>query len=523
MISTNILPITGLSENKNKLLSLNHIVSMTSQKRYRHHQDSGSNRDRFKDLPPRFKRQKSSSSPTRAQSPSKGENNNETTNTHETDFPQLEPAMLSATAATTAATTAAAAREPSSSSVYEFKDKVTNHFEPRSDKIQSQQLPSHTTWNHPKDKAQSQQLLSHTTWNHPKEHDSIYMSSPWSNQDYLSVGFQQPKHVALGTNFGYKADLSPLYSWAPADSAQFYGLSDVTEDPIWTNVYADQRGHQFPGYIGNNENLTTRQYMHPLKPQDSCWDYPTSTHYPAVASPPANISSSPLPIESSEKKNHNKKTDAITDKQIVDYSDPDIRTIEMLRELERVADQKERENEEFGADRKSLVSHHLRMLMCAVDRYTEGIEDDLAMISRHDEVRPAADSRGSTPGVSAEAVNSTAYEQTSDVTRSTIRQSPSLQSPRCQEHQSLWNEPLISPKTNKLSNQTQDSYVLSPHTPPLLSEQNVSGGNITAAWDLWSSPTFDFCNVLTNHSSDISRVGSVRERRPLYERQVQNY
>ncbi|BFZ16424.1 hypothetical protein BsWGS_19463 [Bradybaena similaris] len=476
---------------------------MTSQKRYRHHQDGGSNRDRFKDIPPRFKRQKSSSSPTRAQSPSNGEKNNETTHTHESDFPQLESATLSATAATLSAT-AATAREPSSPSVYEFKDKVTSHFGSRSDKMQSQPLPSPATWDHPKDL------------------DSIYVSSPWNNQGYLSVGFQQPKHVALGTHFGYKADLSPLYSWAPVDSPQLYGLSDVTEDPIWTNVYADQRGNLSPGYIVNNENLTSRQYMHPLKPQDSCWDYPTSTRYPAAASPPANISSSPLPIESNEKKNHNKKTDTFIDKQIVDYSDPDIRTIEMLRELERVADQKERENEEFGADRKSLVSHHLRMLMCAVDRYTEGIEDDLAMISRHDEVRPATDSRGSTPGVSADAVSSTAYEQTSDVTRSTIRQSPSLQSPRFQEH-SVWDELLISPKTNKLTNQTQDSYVLSSHTPPLLSEQSVAGGNITAAWDLWSSPTFDFCDVLTNHSPDISRVRSVRERRPLYERQVQNY
>lgn len=82
-----------------------------------------------------------------------------------------------------------------------------------------------------------------------------------------------------------------------------------------------------------------------------------------------------------------------------DYSDPDLRTMEMLRELERVADQKEKEDqererkerEESGNlkdnDRKNYVSHHLRMLMCAVDRYTADI-DELPCKSESDFITP---------------------------------------------------------------------------------------------------------------------------------------
>jgi len=88
---------------------------------------------------------------------------------------------------------------------------------------------------------------------------------------------------------------------------------------------------------------------------------------------PSNISSQNN--VSSRTKNQNPEDKVV-------YSDPDKQTILLLRELERVADEKEKEDQQKekvignnGTDRKNLVSHHLRMLMCAVDRYTADVDE----------------------------------------------------------------------------------------------------------------------------------------------------
>jgi len=264
------------------------MTQTCTQKRYRHPHDS--NPQRFRDLPPRFKRQKST-----------GKSDSE-----EHKFDNQE-------------------------------NKIDNIQAIGASNIQS------TTFSSGSSMKQPIQYMS----NMPRSRSGFGISEP-----QLSVNTKMmnsfPTNDQNRRDYAYyhENDTPPMSPWSPASSSQIQN-SSIAIDSM------------------------------------------TSTRRAEIMSPCLEMAQVANPALC---KKVNKLTQNIAGQpsgQAADISDPDIRTIEMLRELERVADLKEREDQERerrereqngdskdASDRKNYVSHHLRMLMCAVDRYTADIDEE---------------------------------------------------------------------------------------------------------------------------------------------------
>ena len=265
------------------------MTQTCTQKRYRqyHHDNTA---PRFRDLPPRFKRQKSSSSKTESEETS-------LENQENTDFVQ-SPLPLSDT----------------------MKQPMSNAIKPN--------VPF------------SDPALSVNT--------KLYSSTPFQVVDQYGRGYLCYQECVTPPMSPYgimnnRQTESPEHCVSPSPFSKRTNSSEAMSPCL---EMAKVAGPVSKNGVGNLQNN-----------QQSC------------------------PVESTNTKSPG---------QYTDFSDPDLRTMEMLRELERVADQKEKEDQERerkereesgnpkdGNDRKNYVSHHLRMLMCAVDRYTADIEEDL--------------------------------------------------------------------------------------------------------------------------------------------------
>ncbi|CAG5132720.1 unnamed protein product [Candidula unifasciata] len=458
---------------------------MTSQKRYRQHQENNKNSSRFRDLPPRFKRQKSTGSPTAPPSASPtvtpvaaetqlGVEINHTSVVNDTVSPQ--PVVLSQMA-------------PSIVNVSSPEESLRNQARPGTDRFQ---VP----------------VSSVSSWQWPANSES-YVLSQWDQRQFNRATNVQPPPVALGTHFGYKMDSPPLSPWASRNASNFPGQFGVGS-PAWVSPTGDLctgQGVRSPPMYFNNENWAPNQnLMYPHSPGGVWGKPPTPQH---LYTSPSVALQDRAPVSSLYMENHN--IGDRSSERSIDYSDPDIRTIEMLRELERVADEKE--SEDFGVDRKSLVSHHLRMLMCAVDKYTEGVEDGA---SRQDEVSLATNSRESSPHVSPhppEARIRVNMQEAEPESRMSFWSSGN--------EKSSWKHPQTEQASLAASQQMARTQAYQ-HTPVNEQPNNIEGQNI--AWDLWSSPSFDFSGLLNQDLDDLTRnpfsrsKESDEKRKPLYQR-----
>lgn len=210
-----------------------------------------------------------------------------------------------------------------------------------------------------------------------------------------------------------------------------------------------------------------------------------------------------------------------------DYSEKDKRIIEMFKVLEKVADEKEKEDIENGTQGKTLVSHHLRMLMCAIDKYTEGI-DEGEENSRSDEapVEERSISPTSTPGsrrtTPPPPARTTPPPQIAPLTpryRATTppRANPSpsnlymMPTPIMQQHAVPVSLPVANFHNGNVAYQQAQScvppfYQTSSYqfSPKMKSPQPWTPTN-TPSWDLWSSPspnTLDVFNMSGLNSSE---------------------
>lgn len=182
-----------------------------------------------------------------------------------------------------------------------------------------------------------------------------------------------------------------------------------------------------------------------------------------------------------------------------DYSENDRRIIEMFKELERVADQKEKEEDEDGADRKSLVSHHLRMLMCAIDKYTEGIEDEEECGGRGDESyyndrssSPSpAKSIAKTPVSPKESLDNQQSAQRFSTKVTSTAETQTAPAVYVQSHQATDILPTMHQRAlynvSAVHNEERPSDILSKIKPSLSVDMQP--------WDLWSSPSFNVLDV----------------------------
>lgn len=291
-----------------------YLIKMTSQKRYRHHHDNNA-ASRFRDLPPRFKRQKSSSSP----KPTPVESNlmNQENEKFSSPSPSNSPPLSQNTILTCNASLDTPMKQP-------FR--IFNSQSPPPSLLQGQV---------PKDAPLSVNTVGFVDYSFP-------MTEVYSNNQYL-----QPHNYLT----------PPLSPWAmqngQCDAMKSLPGSELAVYPQNSRTSPDILAPALEMATASPESPWMRHS--PILHQDRL--HTASPIHPEALSKPSQM--------------HNVRV------KPVDFSDPDIRTIEMLRELERVADQKEKEDEaDAGTDRKNLVSHHLRMLMCAVDRYTADIDEE---------------------------------------------------------------------------------------------------------------------------------------------------
>uniref|UniRef100_A0A2C9LM58 Uncharacterized protein n=1 Tax=Biomphalaria glabrata TaxID=6526 RepID=A0A2C9LM58_BIOGL len=429
---------------------------MTSQKRYRHHQENHNNR--YRDLPPRFKRQKSSSSP-----PPPAPVTSPDSILQEISSPTSKCNKLSVDNTTPCAL-----------------------YFPHSERVESIEPIS-------PGKA-SASTIDPLKWSTLTRKDVPVLSTV-DNQYYNITPII---HVPLGTQFGYSPPLSPWNQANATTISAYQGQpNSLCKSDPWSQTsgesYISQRLHSPATLNFNNENhVPMHNKVQQLSPP---LQWSKSSNIP--------VHTPPISLQQNEKKNQNsgKNTPA---KQGIDYSDPDIRTIEMLRELERVADEKQ--NDDFGVDRKSLVSHHLRMLMCAVDRYTEGIDDDVYK----DEVASNTDSSH------------------------TVKQDSLVSEMWPKDHSMLLSEDSsptkLHPWTNKILSAGQGQQSMLASESPLKSSPSNT-------WDLWSSPTFDICDFFLSQPLPCSvsdselphfdlfgscqrgdDIEEIKPRKPLYKR-----
>ncbi|KAH9505038.1 hypothetical protein Btru_061483 [Bulinus truncatus] len=320
-------------------------------------------------------------------------------------------------------------------------------------------------------------------------------------------------HIPLGTQFGYSPPLSP---WNMSIYSGPTGLG-YKNDP-WSQTPGESYGLLSPAKLNfQNENRIPLQNTIQQHSPVSSWPKPAFS--PQLSSNVQNTSYAHQNTFSHLKDKLSPPT-VITQQSSIDYSDPDIRTIEMLRELERVADEKQ--NDDFGVDRKSLVSHHLRMLMCAVDRYTEGIEDEM---SRIDEVA-TIESTAHTPKLDSPSANSTSKDQM------WIKNVSTISAERDTSHKILASK-------NWTRESKMESSLMRLADPCHSIDQKLGTKPVqTGTWDLWSSPSFDICDVLSHPlpcnvseselphfdlfgsctRGDTFNIDEIRHRKPLYKR-----
>ncbi|CAL1544269.1 unnamed protein product [Lymnaea stagnalis] len=482
---------------------------MTSQKRYRHHQqDSNNGSSRFRDLPPRFKRQKSSSSPPPKPLASSNEENNYSENTSRILVQDMSPMTPPGATATSDGLKVLPGLERTNLGL---------------SKLSPVTLPNDSMWTMLPRKEQ-QPVLSPV--------DNMHFNN------FSSSRQSPPAHIPLGTHFGYSPPMSP---WSNTNTAGYPGqTAGIFVQSPWSqssfDPYSNQRLRSPPSFSLNNENHAPNINMMPQHSPVAPWTKSSFSPQP-VASATSQAqrllsSSSPPILKENTQPIESPKPD-------IDYSDPDIRTIEMLRELERVADEKD--NDDFGVDRKSLVSHHLRMLMCAVDRYTEGVEVEL---TRREEVTQKTESPVHTPRQNSPAPSMTLWTQDPMLKgKDSPKKTEILNWNQNKNASLLWQEQERKAASTNQQGAKSPAKICNPPalTPPLQAKsvwdeevRPVQPG--TPAWDLWSSPSFDFCGVLGNQGScdssdmpffdffgncnrgDLLGAEEMKERKPLYKR-----
>ncbi|GFN98443.1 hypothetical protein PoB_002494900 [Plakobranchus ocellatus] len=420
---------------------------MTSQKRFRHQENSNSG-SRTRDLPPRFKRQKSSS----GQIP-------------------LAPRAISPPAS-----------QLEKNSV---SDKMTKESQVHSSTVSLQKgRPCDYIYSDIPNTSISQQVF------YP-----MPLNQMWSTNAY--TGFHPTMLAPLSTQVGqpYLSDPTSYINESCAPSPSNYQCSPISP---WS----------------------TSGYGSPY--QSSC-----SSPAPTVSSPtPPNVMAEQVKSSQSTK-----QTSAHKSK----YIDSDLRTIEMLRELERVADKESQEAEETSSDRKPPMSHHLRMLVCAMDRYTESIEDEVASSTRNDDSISTHGSSKSSPSISPVPVKPFLQE---NVLKSKIEEPQNHFWSQDQRSQSmaLRGRPVLgmssaSAPVQQLQPQSPVNLAFSTSGPISQTPwfQNGQPKQHLTEWNLWSGPSFDFPGVLayspnvngSNVSFDTFQDACFppnKERKPLYKR-----
>ena len=301
---------------------------MTSQKRFRHQENSNSG-NRTRDLPPRFKRQKSSSTPPdpRAASPPTSliEKSNHADN------------MTKRSQIQTSTGTSMSRGSPSPNS------------------------PPHSVLR-------------------PVNYRYSDIPSTVPQQVFQPI----PSHQMWTPN-GYTGLQPVMVSPSPVMLPQT--VTQVGQHPVDSTSYYNENCAPSPSF-----------YMPQCSPMSPWSTSGYGSPYHSSCSSPAPTISSPAP-DSEQAKSPQPAAERIKSAGSpgAQYTDPDLRTIEMLRELERVADKESQEAEDGGSDRKTLVSHHLRMLMCAMDRYTENIDNEMDGNTRNDDGISTHDSKTSSP------------------------------------------------------------------------------------------------------------------------------
>lgn len=439
---------------------------MTSQKRFRHQENSHSN-NRNREIPPRFKRQKSSSghisveeSPVSSVLPQSDHNNH---NNNMTKLSQIPATTM------------------------------------------SKESPSQTA----------------------SSGRARYSVLQPVNYIYTEVTSNQ----AVPPQQLYQMVPSPQM-WAPAG---YTGLQPVMVSH--NSMMLPQTVPQVTTYINENCAPSPSIYVAQCSPM-SPWN--TSVYgspYPSSCSSPAPSIPSPGPsiVEANQEKSPLLQDRVGSAKNLdTKYTDPDLRTIEMLRELERVADKESQEAEDSGSDRKTLVSHHLRMLMCAMDRYTEDIDDEGDC--RNDGAVSANSSGYSSPSTSPVPVLSKGQQshlkgnKAEDVLAHAWNQKPIPQAQVQRPRPVLGNSTTV--------------YQMPQRSQPSLSNNSFSGrlasnqvrhrtwaqdpqASQQSEWNLWSGPSFNFYGVLEHpldspneHFENLQDVcfPASKERKPLYKR-----
>lgn len=318
-------------------------MTMTSQKRFRHHHDNNA-AARFRDLPPRFKRQKSSSSPKPATETDPVDQENE--------YCRSSPAFRSVS--------------PQLNQI-----SIDSSHYTHSPNCES------APYTHTPNCAMKQPLR---TYNRP---DPQAWSPNTKEDALLHVDTSMLKYALRGSHAGEYL-VPPSYCTPPPSP---WGI-DNGQNNSTSDVLLPSEISTYPSSLQSSPALVdSRDIMSPYLEM-------ARTPYEDVWVDDPLIEGSPVEPNTQTVTNQNSPAKENEEKRSVDLSDPDIRTIEMLRELERVADQKEKEDEsDSGVDRKNLVSHHLRMLMCAVDRYTADIEEDnhTSQVAKEDSRPPSVD------------------------------------------------------------------------------------------------------------------------------------
>ena len=475
VIASLVRMLTFVTENSFYVLFQRYLVcEMTSQKRFRH-QENPNTGGRTRDLPPRFKRQKSSSgqpqlnpravSPSSPQSDRNNQSNNMTKQSH-----LQSPG--------TAVNKASPSQTASSGGVrYSVLQPINYVY---SDIPNTQSMPS-----------------------------QVYPLAP-SPQMWTGVGYTGLQPVMV----------SPNSMMLPQPVSQVsHHVRDSTT------------------YINENCAPSPSLYMAQCSPMSPWSTSGYGSPYQSSCSSPAPTIPSPSPSGQEPEKSSQSTPDRMKSVKSpgAHYTDPDLRTIEMLRELERVADKESQEAEEGGSDRKTLVSHHLRMLMCAMDRYTENIESEMDGNTRNDEGISPHSSNRSSPSPSPVPLSRKVDENN---LKGKVEGVPTPfwnHTNQTSEHRLPRSRPVLGSSYTSVPTQhrvqpSSSSGSLSgrPQLPQMPWIQDTQP-NQQSDWNLWSSPSFNFCGVL-GHPACISSphehfeyfqdacFPANKERKPLYKR-----
>ncbi|RUS80801.1 hypothetical protein EGW08_011422 [Elysia chlorotica] len=440
---------------------------MTSQKRFRHQENSNA-ASRTRDLPPRFKRQKSSSGQTppdsRAVSPLSPQldRNNQPSNMTKQSNPQSSSG--------TAVNRTSPSQTPSSVSV---------------------RYPVFQPINYVYSDIPSTQSMS----------SQVYPVAP-SPQMWTGLGYTGLQPVMVSPNPVMLSQ--PQVNHHVCDTATYMNENCAPSPSLYTTQCSPMSPWSTSGY---------------------------GSPYQSSCSSPVPTIPSPGPCQELEK-NHQSTSDRMKSSKSpsAQYTDPDLRTIEMLRELERVADKESQEADEGGSDRKTLVSHHLRMLMCAMDRYTENIDDSEmdGSIRNGDGLSPQSSNRSSPSPPHMQHPRKP--EENHMKEKHQEMQSYAWNQNRISAQQVLRSRPVLggsytpSPAQNRVQpnpsrGSLSDRPVPVPQTPWV---QDIFP-NQQSEWNPWSSPSFNFYGVLGDPNEHFESFQDAcfpanKERKPLYKR-----